>query len=234
MLLLVFCLGSHCCGDVHSLSVSHVHSFLSGRSPWFKLCPAMEGFVRLFATKWSHCSCQSTNRTNKEEDAGSWLYPLPAPSTSLPHPKLPSPYPPKKNLKRWHCGPPLVFRWWPVRSFSCEWAERRWEGWTVTGTDISHPVCLDWLRTSLTMIDGGYSFIDPAASRKQEVYGGLDGRRSPILAVKSFGAVLEATSIFEGHDLFQTFPWPLLDRNSGGWWLIKKRWWLIAIWLNPW
>lgn len=45
------------------------------------------------------------------------------------------------------------------------------------------------------MIDGGYSFIDPAASRKQEVDGGADGRWSPILAVKSFGANLAATSI---------------------------------------
>lgn len=155
----------------------------------------MEGF----ATQWSHCSCQSTNRTNKEEDAGSRLYPHPTPSTSSPQSPLTTP----PNLKRWHCGPPLVFRWWPVRSFSCEWAERRWEGWTVTGTDISHPVCLDWLRTSLTMIDGGYSFIDPAASRKQEVDGGLDGWWSPILVVKSFRAM----------------PWPLLDLSlTSPWW----------------
>lgn len=54
----------------------------------------------------------SINKQNKEQDAGSWLCSLnKSPPTS------------PKNLKRWHCGAPLVCNWWPVRSVWCEWAE---------------------------------------------------------------------------------------------------------------
>lgn len=56
-------------------------------------------------------STPAVNLQTKQRDAGSWLCPLN---------KSPSPSP--KNLKRWHCGAPLVCSWWPVRSVWCEWA----------------------------------------------------------------------------------------------------------------
>lgn len=63
-----------------------------------------------------HCPTKapqlSINKQNKELDAGSWLCPLNKSPPTLP----------PKNLKRWHCGVPLVCSWWPVRSVWREWA----------------------------------------------------------------------------------------------------------------
>lgn len=73
----------------------------------------------LFTAQRRHPSCQSTNKTKSGMLGADFI-----PSTSPPHTYPPTaPHPPSpKNLKRWHCGAPLVCSWWPVRSVWCEWA----------------------------------------------------------------------------------------------------------------